>query len=182
MNIPGMNKSTERARVFFALWPSPDLRRQLHALALQYQKRHGGRAMRADTLHLTLLFLGEVQRGKSEELRQHAEELAIASFSFCLQHIACWRHNQIAYAAPEEGLAPLLSLAEALRGVTDNAGIEFDRRGFTPHVTLLRKLAQPFDAQPVMLPEWRVDEFSLVESAPDMNGPRYRNLHTCRCR
>lgn len=181
MNIPGKNISTEHARVFFSLWPSPELRRKLHALAMQYQKRFGGRAMRAETLHLTLLFLGEVQRSKIEELRPRVDEMEFAPFSFCLQRISCWRHNQIAFAAPEDGVASLQSLSESLRSVVSDAGIEFDRRGFTPHVTLLRKLVQPVEAQSIMLPDWNVEEFSLVESASDEQGAHYRNLYTWRC-
>jgi 2'-5' RNA ligase len=182
MNIPAKDDSAEKVRVFFALWPAPALRRLLHALAVRYQEQYGGRAMRAETLHLTLLFLGEVSRDNIQKLQQLVDSLEMASFSFHLERIACWRHNQILYAAPEDGVFPLQVLSEALRSLTDSAGIEFDRRGFTPHVTLLRKMTQSFDSQPIQLPEWTVEEFSLVESAALNQGMRYRTLQTWRCR
>ena len=78
-------------------------------------------------------------------------------------------------------MASLLSLSESLRSVVSDAGIEFDRRGFTPHVTLLRKMAQPVEAQSIMLPDWKVEEFSLVESISDEQGAHYRSLYTWRC-
>ena len=69
-NIHIPDKHGVPARLFFALWPSAELRRRLHALALRYQRLHGGRAMRAETLHLTLLFLGEVPRAQIASLLQ----------------------------------------------------------------------------------------------------------------
>ena len=182
MNIPAKDEGAEKARVFFALWPAPALRRQLHALAVRCQEQYGGRAMRAETLHLTLLFLGEVSRDNIRKLQQLVDPLEIASFSFHLGRIACWRHNQILYAAPEDGVFPLQALSEALRSLTDSAGIEFDRRGFTPHVTLLRKMTQSFESLSIQLPEWKVEEFSLVESAALNQGTRYHTLQTWRCR
>lgn len=181
MNIPAKDEGAEKARVFFALWPTPALRRRLHALSLRYQQQYGGRAMRAETLHLTLLFLGEVSRANIRQLQRQVDTLDMAAFTFHLQRIACWRHNQIIYAAPEGEMAALQALSEALRALTDHAGIEFDRRGFTPHVTLLRKMTQSFEAQPIQLPEWQVEAFSLVESSPQNQGASYRTLKTWRC-
>lgn len=181
MNIPAKDDAIGKARVFFALWPEPALRRQLHALAVRYQEQCGGSAMRAGTLHLTLLFLGEVPRDNIRKLQRQVDALEMAPFSFRLAHIACWRHNRIAYAAPGEEVAPLQALSEALRALTDTAGIEFDRRDFTPHVTLLRKVTQAFESQPIRLPEWKVEGFSLVESSTLDQGASYRILKTWRC-
>lgn len=181
MNIPAKEEDAGKARVFFALWPEPALRRQLHALALRYQERFGGNAMRAETMHLTLLFLGEVSRDNIRKLQRQVDALEMAPFSFHLTRIACWRHNRIAYAAPEENVAPLQTLSEALRILADIAGVEFDRRNFTPHVTLLRKMTQAFEQQPIQLPEWKVNAFALVESSTLNQGASYRTLKTWRC-
>jgi hypothetical protein len=51
-------KKSSVARVFFALWPEALVRRALHTLATEYQSRCEARIMDADTLHMTLLFLG----------------------------------------------------------------------------------------------------------------------------
>jgi len=181
MNIPAKDDAIGKARVFFALWPEPALRRQLHALAVRYQERCGGSAMRAETLHLTLLFLGEVPRDNIRRLQRQVDALEMAPFSFRLTRIACWRHNRIAYAAPDEEVTPLPALSEALRALTDAAGVEFDRRDFTPHVTLLRKVTQAFEPQPIQLPEWKAEAFSLIESSTLERGASYRTLKTWRC-
>lgn len=181
MNIPRAGAGEEKVRIFFALWPSSALRRKLHALSLQYWEQCGGRAMRAETLHLTLLFLGVVRRSRADVLRRQIDALEFAPFSFRLQRIAGWNHNRIAYAAPTEASAPLCYLAARLRILADGAGIAFDRRDFTPHVTLLRNLTQPVVTQPVLLPEWHVEDFALVESLSDERGARYRNLQVWHC-
>lgn len=182
MNIQERKPNSDMAKVFFALWPSPALRRSLHALALQYQKRYGGRAMRAEDLHLTLLFLGLLERPRLPLLQQMVDAFELTAFSFSLQQIACWRHNRIAFAAPFEEVMPLQRLSENLRILVDNTGIGFDRRPFTPHVTLLRRMVATVDPQPIQVPDWRVEAFSLVESLADGEGVRYRDLQTWRCR
>src|SRR5690606_31860920 len=67
-----------RPRLFFALWPGPALAATLADWAAQAQAACGGRAMRPDTLHLTLAFLGAVDAERAAALaaataRQRAE-------------------------------------------------------------------------------------------------------------
>ena len=62
-------------RLFFALWPSETERT---ALALWQPRLHelcGGRAMRPATLHVTLVFLGEVAENRLEALQLAAREV-----------------------------------------------------------------------------------------------------------
>lgn len=182
MNIQEQQSGADAAKVFFALWPSPTLRRSLHAVALQYQKQYGGRAMRMETLHLTLLFLGTLERARIARLQELVDTFGFAAFTFSLQQVACWQHNRIAYATSCDEVVPLQSLSQNLRILTEHAGAGFDRRAFTPHVTLLRRVATLAEPQPIRLPEWRVEAFSLVESLTDEQGVRYRNLRTWHCR
>ena len=55
-------------RLFFALWPSPPLAASLAGWAQQARLTCGGRAMRTETLHLTLAFLGPVDAALADEL------------------------------------------------------------------------------------------------------------------
>lgn len=177
-NIPAATQEEGRARVFFALWPAPELRRRLHALAVHSGEQHGGRVMRTDTLHLTLLFMGEVARLDLPRLCGAVDALDIARFSIQLEQMACWRHNRIAYAAPVAEVPALHALAARLREAAESVDISFDTRAFAPHVTLLRSLEQPFEPQTVALPAWRVEQYALVESAP---AGGYRTLQVWRC-
>lgn len=181
-NIPVRDENQQKARLFFALWPAPALRRQLHSLALQTQAATGGRTMRAETLHMTLLFLGEVPLAQISQLEQAADTVEFEAFAFALEQLSCWRHNQILYAAPAQAVPPLQALAQRLRTAADLAGIDYDKRGFTPHVTLLRKVQHPPEQRALVLPLWQVQEFALVESQAAGPGVRYRNLRRWACR
>lgn len=132
--------------------------------------------MRAETLHLTLLFLGNVPRTQIAQAMQAAAKVSAPAFMLQLQQLACWKHNRIAYAAPAEQEAELVQLSSALRHEVEQAGLSFDRKAFAPHVTLVRNIERYADTQPVGPLAWRIDEFVLVESVPDEAGVRYQTL------
>jgi 2'-5' RNA ligase len=163
------------------LWPNPALRRRLHQLAVQYHAACGGRVMQRENLHLTLLFLGGVERAKLEQLQQAVGRLSFSPFTFYLRQFSCWKHNRIGYVAPDEEVAALQQLSHALLRVTSDAGINCDDRAFMPHVTLLRNLVRQVEAQPIRAVEWSVQAFSLMESVPTERGVRYRALQTWPC-
>jgi len=174
-------KSPERARVFFALWPPPAQRQQLHDLALRYRKHCGGRVMRIETLHLTLLFMGEVPRSRLQALCGALDGLEAVAFSLALEEFRCWRHNHIGYLTTAVPSVALSGLAQALRDAVSAAGFSFEERAFAPHVTLLRNVDHMLDPQPVATIEWPVEAIALVESVPTDGGVSYRILHSRNC-
>jgi len=175
MNIQHKASNSSQVRVFFALWPTLVQRRQLQKLAANYQRLCGGRVMRAETLHLTLLFLGTVERRRLEQLKLVVDGVAFSPFTFTLQQFGCWRHNRIGYAALHEEVEALSCLAQALRRA---AGLSFDQRAFAPHVTLLRDMERMMEVQLFTQVVWPVTEFVLVESATTERGIRYQPLWT----
>ena len=56
------------ARLFFALWPDNEVRRTLDQAGRQLHAACGGRRMRAPNVHLTLVFLGNVEIARLDEL------------------------------------------------------------------------------------------------------------------
>ena len=182
MNIQHGTENGQKARLFFALWPSPELQDSLQAEAQGCSRRQGGRAMQRETLHMTLLFLGDVMRERIPELSRQVDKVECEPFAFRLSALKCWRHNRIAYAALEQDIRELHRLAAQLQKAAEATGIIFERRTFTPHVTLVRKLEIPFEAAPIELPPWTVSGFALVESLLQAEGPRYRDLYAWTCR
>lgn len=167
-----------RARLFFALWPEAACRNQLAASGRKLASVCGGRLMRTDTLHMTLLFIGSVDRSLIPLLETAASGLRFSAFEFGLDRLACWRHNRIAYAAPARVPEALTQLASQLRVAVDAAGIDFDRKPFVPHVTLLRNIERSFTTQAMPPLNWPVSSIDLVESVPTGRGATYRNLGT----
>ena len=169
-------KNSSVARVFFALWPEVLVQRALHALATEYQSRCDARAMGADTLHMTLLFLGGVERARLPQLMQAAGKVSVPPFGFVLERLSYWLHNRIAYATPLVKVAALDQLVTALQQELLAAGFQFENYAFTPHVTLLRRVGQVLEPQAITPIMWWVDSFVLVESITTDRGVRYQIL------
>jgi len=168
--------SADTVRLFFALWPPAGLAEQLAALARQIG---GGRATRADTIHLTLAFLGAVPVDRLDALRAVAATIEAPAFELHIDRLGYWAHKHLLWAgcAPEPALAGLVDL---LRCALQNAGfaeVDGKRQEFFPHVTLLRKLAEK--AQPGDCPQldrWPCQRFVLVRSRLSAAGSVYETI------
>jgi len=129
--------------------------------------------MRRETLHLTLLFLGEVPRQRIPDLVDAVDKVHGTPFQLSLKEFSCWRHNRIGYAAPEGLPTGLESLVVMLRRQVSAAGFDFDARAYSPHITLLRNVTSPVERLSVPALTWRVQKFALVESVPGSTGVHY---------
>ncbi len=185
----------ETARVFFALWPDEELRAQLHKASGLLHRAHGGRRMQADTVHLTLLFVGTIARERLSDLQAAANSIQLPRFDVTFDQADCWRHNRIAFLTASEPPAGLFDLVRALEALAAQADIAFDHRPYKPHITLVRnadcKNAVSVQANvgeagversgrnPRPAPEpilWPARDFVLVESSSNANGASYRVL------
>jgi 2'-5' RNA ligase len=170
-------KKSGTARVFFALWPDSELQQCLHGLAEERWRQCEGRVMRADSLHMTLIFLGETERLRLPRLMLAADSVHTEAFTFELERIAYWRHNRIGYASPGAEVPALSRLVTELQDRLTTAGFRFDRREFKPHVTLLRnvvRIQEPSTFAPI---QWKVEAFALVETVATERGLRYQVLN-----
>jgi 2'-5' RNA ligase len=157
-------------RLFFALWPTETVARRLHDEALSLQRVCGGRAMRRETLHLTLAFLGAIPVSRVAVAEAAADTVKAGRFVLELDRLACWKHNHIAWAGCTRTPEPLSALAADLAFHLRTAGFALDARPFAVHATLVRNAdcaaSLPELATPIV---WPVEDFVLVESH---NGPR----------
>jgi 2'-5' RNA ligase len=160
-------------RVFFALWPDEDIRNQFFRVAQAAQPRSGGRLMRRENLHLTVVFVGKVADSELPALKAAAGPLDLPAFTLQFGRVRYWRHNRIVWAAPLVTPEPLGSLVKALEAGLAAAGIRYDQRDYQPHVTLIRDARPPGELTPLDF-EWRVRDFTLIESAHDGRRVIYR--------
>ena len=166
-------------RLFFALWPPEAPAEALALLARLQALRLGGRATRRETVHLTLLFLGEQAVERLPDIISAASRVRMRPFELSLDRLGAWRHNRLLWAGCSASPQELSSLAEQLRVELCNSAIPFDddKRPFVPHLTLVRKLAErsfPLDLPPLAPVAWHADRFVLVESQLSQAGPGYR--------
>lgn len=166
---------SETIRVFFALWPDvyacDEFTREQSTLV----NVCGGRLMRPDTLHVTLVFLGEVEVSRLEALTLVASEVCVTQFKVCFDVARYWGHNHILYAAFHQAPDKLLQLAAELRHHLALHGFKFDVRTFKPHITLLRNVFWTDDLLPVLpVVCWEIKEFVLLQSP--QGGGTYQTL------
>jgi 2'-5' RNA ligase len=135
----------------------------------------GGRRMKPDTLHMTLVFLGDISSSHVEDLRQLADDIEARQFRLEFRQAACWRHNKVGFLSPVETPTELEQLVYGLEDSLEAAGISFDQRPYKPHVTLLRntRCTTQVAFTPLI---WTPDEFVLVASSNTDHGPIYQLL------
>ncbi len=169
-----------RERLFLALWPEPAVRSALAGLARESLPRVG-RAVSAANLHLTLVFLGAVERATRERLEQACAEIAFVPFALTLSRLGCWARAGVAWSAPEHVPDALARLVDELRAAASRAGVAVEARPFRAHVTLARRVT-PDAARAAVLPtdhrpvRWEAREFVLARSRTEARGARYEVL------
>jgi 2'-5' RNA ligase len=164
------------ARLFFALWPSKATSADLAEAGKNLHEICGGRRTRAETIHLTLAFLGDVEPERIGDLLALAGEIRSPGFGLNLTRFGWWPHNRIVWAAPEETPAEMTLLVDALRESLLGAGFRFDTKPFVPHITLLRKADCRKNPLPAGEIKWRAEDFVLVRSVPGESGSAYEVL------
>lgn len=170
-----------RARVFFALWPSTAEAERLAGLAERLMATCGGRAMRADTLHLTLAFVGDIAETRLPDLAAVPRGLPVPDCSLELDQLGYWAPKHLVWAGCSAAPPALSAFALRLRERLGAAGFAVDRgpSGFFPHVTLLRKAgAAPLEAWPVEPLRWEIPRCVLVRSQLSAAGANYRILES----
>ena len=176
--------SPAMARVFFALWPAPEIAAKLAEIAVTASKALGGKPTRRETIHLTLAFLGNVPEAQLPLLGSIASQVQGRSFDLTLDRLGFWRHNHLLWAGCSVLPPPLLALADDLSAALQQGGIALPngKHPFAPHVTLLRKV--PADAVPASIGpllefealHWRCNDFVLVRSRHSSAGSSYESL------
>ena len=162
-------------RLFFALWPDTAVRDELYRAAQAAHDGSGGRCMRRDNLHQTLVFVGSVAAERIAGLEAAAAAIVVPAFKLEWGTTGYWRHNRIIWAAPGAMPLPLIELVGALECVLAGAGIEYDDRPYRAHVTLVRDARAPAVLPPLRF-DWPVREFALIESSRDPRGLAYRPI------
>ena len=157
-------------RLFVAIRPPASVRAQLLAAMGGVS---GARWQDEDQIHLTLRFIGEVDRHRAQDVHAALGGVHSAPFELALAGVGSFERRGEpttlwAAVAPQE---PLKSLHKKVDQALSRIGVERDRRAFAPHITLARL---PRGAGPVgpflhaagrlASPPFAVDGFCLFES------------------
>ena len=166
-------------RLFVAIWPPEAIRERLLDLM---EGVKGARWQDEDQLHLTLRFVGEVDRHQADDIaaalgtiRHPPFEIAVSgigSFDRRGQPVTLW-----VGVSPHE---PLKSLHKKVDQAVRRAGVEPDRRAYMPHITLARLNRSTGPIAPLLesagglsSPPFTGNSFRLYESQLSPQGATY---------
>jgi 2'-5' RNA ligase len=160
-------------RLFFALWPDPDLRQALRTRLDRIAALIEGKQQRPDQWHVTLEFLGQVPVERQPSLRAAADRVRRSPVAIEFDRVEHWRKPQVVCLVASRVPAALTALALQLHAALAAEGFTLDARPFRPHLTLARKVRAAADSllEPPFV--WRSRGFALVRSVTDPAGSRY---------
>lgn len=170
-------------RLFVALRPPENIREVL------LDTMEGMPVMRwqdDDQLHLTLRFVGEVERPVAEDLATELGRVRFERFSLALQGVGRFeKHNHGALWAGIQPKDQVKTLAAKVERACQSVGLAPERRAYHPHITLARwKGRTPgidrFIKQNANLASkpWEVGDFILYESRLGHEGAYYEAVES----
>ena len=124
-----------------------------------------------ENLHLTLAFIGEVP--EAEPALDALSNVSFSPFELALEGLGCFGDLWWAGMRPSP---PLSALARRVRRALAEGGIPFDRKRFSPHVTLIRKARGEMPEIGIGGAFMTVEAFSLMRSDRGRNGMIYTEL------
>lgn len=161
----------EKMRLFFGLGTEserPALYRWQRRLALS------GKPVDPDNFHITLVFLGMVDKALLPALCARAGTIRVPAFNLCLDQPGWFAKPRVAWLAPSQYPPELLQLVETLTILAENLELPTERRRYHAHVTLYRKVPPvPDMALAGHAVTLQVNTFTLYESCSTPQGVRY---------
>jgi 2'-5' RNA ligase len=169
-------------RLFVAIRPPEDIR---DLLVDAMDDSPELRWVRDEQLHLTLRFIGEVERPVAEDIADLLSRISFPAFELAISGVG--RFDQRSGGALWAGVSarkPVAELAAKVDRACVAAGLEPERRAFHPHITLARfgrhsaRGARDFERKHSDLssPPFAVDRFILFESHLSRHGAHHEQV------
>ena len=147
---------------------------------------HDLRWQNDNQLHLTLRFIGEVERPVADDVAAELARIRFERFSIELDGVG--KFEQRRSGALWAGVRPkeeLKALAAKVERACQSAGIEPEQRAYRPHITLARwsgrapSLDRFLECHGGLTSEpWQVDELILFESRLGQGGAHYESVES----
>ncbi len=138
-----------------------------------------------DNLHLTLRFIGEVERPHANDIAAALDRLRSTAFQLRISGIGKFeQRNGGALWAGIEPKEPVAALAAKVERACQQAGLEPERRAYHPHITLARWNRRNAEAVEAFLRRnadlasapFEVTSFILYESRLSRHGRHYEEV------
>ena len=166
-------------RLFIAIRPPEEVRDQLIDMM---EGIEGARWVDEENLHLTLRFVGEVERPAANDLAAALARITWPRFALAIEGIGHFTRKGMTTAlwARVAASGALEGLRQKVEGACESVGLGRETRRFTPHVTLARlnRASGPIGTWlssfgDLRAGPWDVNEFILYESHLGHTGAFY---------
>ena len=163
---------TDFSRLFFALWPDDQTRLKLVRLNQSIEVK-GFRPVQPQNVHVTLVFLGNVDVTSELLIKHSVMGVSAKPFVLTFDHLSYWSKPKVLCLTCSHTPDELEMLVTALNTEVASCDLQTDTRPYKPHITLARhaQYLPDLNFEPII---WRAESFCLVESCSDPDGVYYR--------
>jgi 2'-5' RNA ligase len=171
-------RAASRSRLFFALDPPKDVRAQIAEVVARMPAGSAGRARRVKPgrFHLTLAFLGDMNRAQQDAAILAADRVEAESFGLILDRVGYFPGAHVAWIGPSAIPAGLSRLKAELDRELLRFGLPAEVQMYQPHVTCLRAARDVPDMDAFSI-EWTVCQFALMRSSAEPDAAEYEPLN-----
>ena len=163
-------------RLFIAIQLSEEMRAAVARIQDEFRGRGvTGNYTPVENMHLTMAFIGEY--ADSDAVLDVIDSVQLRPFSIALEGVGAFGDLWWVGLKHSE---PLEACARRLRRGLSDAGIPFDRKRFSPHITLIRRAEREGSSRmpgiEVPRAETRVERLSLMRSDRGRGGMIYTEI------
>ena len=136
-----------------------------------YDRGVRGSYTQEENLHLTLAFIGEYP--DPQAVLDALSSVSFTPFDLTLDGMGCF--SDLLWAGMRES-APLTAVVRRIRRALAEKDIPFDRKRFSPHITLIRRASDTMPGISMTPASMTVTDISLMRSDRGKNGMIYTEL------
>ncbi len=174
-----MTNKQSKKRLFVALWPDDETRRQIYQLQQSLNYEAGlstASPVDENHIHITLHFLGSVHEQEIPVLTQALENVSGHAFEIDLDRLGYFSKPNILWLGCAEHPEALSTLHKTTGRAIKKCLTGYQQKKLVPHVTLFRKAMQLPKKENIETIRWHAGSFVLVESKTYTEGVQYRVL------
>lgn len=167
-------------RLFVALWPDDDARRQVYKLQqqLRYDSELGTVSpVDVNNIHITLHFLSLVAEKDMIMLMQALSSVSGYGYDIKLDRLGYFSKPQILWLGCSQQPEALNELYKSTAQAIKKSIPDYRPKKYIPHITLFRKATRLPQKEKIEEIHWSVNSYVLVESKTYPEGVQYRVLH-----
>ena len=172
-------------RLFISINFDETTKQNLVSVQNNLLKTGSGRIVPRDNLHLTLVFIGEVNDDSVASVCNTLKTVEFSRMEIKVGRVGYFPESKELIWAGIEGNRYLNDLQNRICISLEESGFRFVKNRFFPHITLVRNYhsEKVFNSRSVFRKpfSFTADSFSLMSSELDKDGPKYTEIKNFKC-